>query len=113
MMPKRVTVRTLTLKTWWAKPIAKASGIVMAMVKRPQGLSARALTTTRPSTARRMVMIARIETMATRPTTGLTSSFSIWPTDFPPRRIEANMTMASWTPPPRVAPMRIQSMPGR
>ena len=42
-------------------------------------------------------------TIATTPTMGFTSSRSIWPTDFPPRRMEANITMASCTPPPSVA----------
>ena len=58
-------------------------------------------------------MIASRLIMATMPTTGLTSSLSIWPSDLPQRRIDANRMTASWTPPPRVAPMRIHSMPGR
>ena len=31
----------------------------------------------------------------------------------PPRRMEANITMASCTPPPSVAPTRIHNIPGR
>ena len=66
-----------------------ASGMVTAMVNSPHGLSASAFTTTRPSTASRMVMIASRLIIATRPMTGLISSLSIWPSDFPSRRIEA------------------------
>ena len=113
MTPKIVTARTLTFPTVCATPIVMASGIVMAMVNRPHGLSASALTTTRARTASRIVMIASRLIMAMMPTTGLTSSLSIWPSDLPQRRIEANRITASWTPPPSVAPMRIQSMPGR
>ena len=54
-----------------------AIGIVAAMVKRPHGLSARALTTTSASTARRIVMIAMILTSATPPANGPTSSRTI------------------------------------
>ena len=112
-MPKMVTLRTLTPIFVCATPMMSASGMVIAMVKRLQGLSAIALTTTRPKTASKMVMIARMETIATTPTMGFTSSRSIWPTDLPPRRMEANITIASCTPPPSVAPIKIHSMPGR
>ena len=90
-----------------------ASGMVAAIVNKPHGLSASAFTTTRPSTARMMVMIASRLTIAIRPITGLSSSLSIWPSDLPLRRIEENSTTASCTPPPRVAPTRIHSIPGK
>jgi hypothetical protein len=96
-----------------ARPITIASGMVAVIVKRPHGLSARAFTTTSPSTARMMVMIASRLIIAIKPITGFSSSLSICPSDLPLRRIEAKSTTASCTPPPRVAPTRIHSVPGR
>ncbi len=90
-----------------------AMGIVAAMVNTPHGLSASALTTTSPSTARRMVMMARMLTSATSPANGPTSSRTIWPRDLPRRRTEQNMITLSCTAPPSVAPISIHSIPGR
>ena len=59
------------------KPITIAKGIVAAIVKSPHGLSAKALTTTKPNTASKIVMIANSEIIATKPTNGCTSSLSI------------------------------------
>ena len=86
---------TLTLPLLIITPMMKASGMVAAMVKSPHGLSASALTTTNPSTASRIVIIANRLIIATKPMNGLSSSFSIWPRDFPSLRIEANSTTAS------------------
>ena len=58
-------------------------------------------------------MIARIATIAARPATGLTSSFAIWPSDLPSRRIEAIRIVKSCTAPPRTTPTISQSVPGR
>ena len=113
MTPKTEAAVTLTFPLLIITPITKASGMVAAMVKRPHGLSARAFTTTRPSTASRIVMIANKLIIAMRPITGLSSSLSIWPSDLPLRRIEAKRMTASCTPPPRVAPTSSQSVPGR
>ena len=49
------------------RPMSIAIGMVMAMVKAPQGDALSALTTTSARTASRMIMMARTETMATRP----------------------------------------------
>src|SRR4029453_410602 len=48
----------------------RAMGMVMASEKVPQGESARALTTTRASTASRMIMIANTATRAAAPPNG-------------------------------------------
>ena len=93
--------------------MSTAIGIVAAMVNRPHGLSASALTTTSASTASRMIMIAMMLTRASRPANGPTSSRTIWPSDLPRRRIEQNRMIESCTAPPSVAPMRIHSVPGR
>ena len=95
------------------RPIASASGMVSTMVKRPQGLSAKALTTTKASTAISMVTIPRSPTTASVPATGPTSSRNICPTDFPRRRKLSQRMMLSWTAPPRTAPTRIHKSPGR
>ena len=58
-------------------------------------------------------MIASTLTRASKPTPRPISSFTIWPSVFPPRRIEANRTIMSCTPPPRVAPIKIQRVPGK
>ncbi len=71
-------------------PMSSAIGIVAAIVNRPHGLSRSALTTTSASTASRMIMIAKIATIAAMPATGLISSFAIWPSDLPSRRIDAH-----------------------
>ena len=113
MTPNNDTAFTPNRPLRRAKPMTIASGIVLAMVNKPHGLCERALTTTNPSTARMMVMMASRLTMAMKPTTGLISSRSIWPSDLPSRRNDAKRTTASCTPPPRVAPTRIQSRPGR
>ena len=94
-------------------PIATAIGIVAAIVNSPHGLSASAFTTTSPSTASRIVMIATMLTCAAMPATGPTSSRTMRPRDFPPRRTEQNRITLSCTAPPSVAPTSIQIMPGR
>ena len=96
-----------------ATPIARAIGIVAAIVNTPQGDSASAFTTTRARTARRMTLIAVTLTRATRPAKGPTSSRTIWPSDLPPLRMEQKRMMLSWTAPPKTAPTRIQRSPGR
>ena len=52
------------------QPMRNAMGIVVAIVNRPHGLPRSALTTTSASTASRMIMIARIATIAASPATG-------------------------------------------
>ena len=94
-------------------PMTSAMGIVHDSVKRPHGLSRSALTTTSASTASRMIMIAKIATIAASPATGFTSSFAIWPSDLPSRRIDAHRIRKSCTAPPRTTPAISQIVPGR
>ncbi len=88
-------------------------GMVVARVKVPQGDPLSAFTTTRATTASRMIMIARTEVMAISPARRLTSSRAICPSDFPSRRIEQKRITKSWTQPPSTAPTISQSVPGR
>ena len=88
-------------------------GIVAVIVNTPHGDSARAFTTTRASTASRMIEIAVTLTRATSPAKGPTSSRTIRPRDRPPRRTEQKRMTLSWTAPPRTAPTRIHRKPGR
>ena len=90
-----------------------AMGMVIAIVKTPHGLSASARTTTSASTASRMIMMTSTLINAMKPTPAPISSFTICPSDFPSRRIELKSVTASCTPPPSVAPTKIQSVPGR
>ena len=94
-------------------PITMAIGMVAAMVNKPHGLSASALTTTSASTASRMIMMATMLTSATAPANGPISSRTIWPSDLPRRRVEQNRITESCTAPPSVAPISIHNMPGR
>ena len=88
-------------------------GTVAPTVNTPHGLPASAFTTTNDSTASIMVMIPRIAIRATNPAVVFSSSFTICPSDLPSRRIEQNRITKSCTAPPRVAPIRIHSVPGR
>src|ERR1035438_6186372 len=65
-----------------------AIGMVAAIVNVPHGLPFSALTTTRPTTARRMIMINSTVTRAMKPPTLPISSRAIRPNDFPSRRME-------------------------
>ena len=62
-----------------AAPMINATGIVIAIVNTPQGLWASAWTTTRASTASRIVMMASTLTSASAPTPAPISSLTIWP----------------------------------
>jgi hypothetical protein len=90
-----------------------AMGMVAPTVNTPHGLSASAFTTTSESTASRMTMMARMATMAMPPATPFNSSFTIWPSDFPFRRMDANNTTKSCTAPPSTTPIKIHNVPGR
>ena len=90
-----------------------AIGMVMARVKAPHGESLSAFTTTRATTASRMTMIPRTETMARSPARRPTSSRAIWPSERPSRRSEKNRITKSCTQPPRTAPATSHSVPGR
>ncbi len=94
-------------------PMSIATGIVVAIVKTPHGLFARAWTTTKASTAMIIIMIRSTLMRASAPTPRPISSFTICPSVLPRRLTELKSTIMSCTAPPRVAPIRIQSVPGR
>jgi hypothetical protein len=98
--------------TFIQNPMPSAIGMVQRMEKTPQGLSLRALTTTSASTASRMIMIARIATIASPPVSGPISSLAICPRDFPSRRMEPNRITKSCTAPPSTTPNTSQRVPG-
>jgi hypothetical protein len=91
----------------------RAIGMVMASEKVPQGESARALTTTRATTASRMIMIANTASRAAAPPRGPISSRAIWPRLLPSRRIEKNRITMSCTAPAKITPKMIHIVPGR
>ena len=91
----------------------RAMGIVMATEKVPQGEPARALTTTRASTANKMIMMLTTATSAATPPTTPISSRAIWPRLLPLRRIEKKSVTMSCTAPAKTAPTMIQIVPGR
>ena len=93
--------------------MSRAIGIVSPMVTVPHGLDLSALTTTRPSTAMSTTMIPSTATSAVKPATGPISSFAIWPSDLPSRRVDAQRMIMSCTAPPSTTPITIQSTPGR
>ncbi len=72
-------------------------GMVMAMVKVPQGLPLRALTTMRPTTASRMTMMRKTVMSETKPPTLPISSRAIWPSVLPLRRMEQQRIVKSCT----------------
>ncbi|SLF30583.1 Uncharacterised protein [Mycobacteroides abscessus subsp. massiliense] len=69
-----------------------AIGMVIAMENTPHELSPSALTTTRPNTAMRMIMMTKIATIAAIPPTVPISSRAIWPRLRPPRRVDITST---------------------
>ena len=60
-----------------AIPMTSAIGIEARIVKRPHGLSAKALTTTSPSTARMITMMDTMPMRVMTPANGSTSSETI------------------------------------
>ena len=90
-----------------------AIGIVRPIVTMPHGLDLSAFTTTSASTASSTIMMPSTATSAVMPATGPISSFAIWPSDLPSRRIDAQRITKSCTAPPSATPTMIQMMPGR
>ncbi len=88
-------------------------GMVAATVEVAHGLCFMALTTTRPSTAIRMIMMVITPSSAAMPPMGPSSSRAIWPSERPLRRVEKNRITKSCTQPPSTAPIRIHNVPGR
>ena len=92
--------------------ISIASGIVIAMVKTPHGLSASALTNATPTPASAMTTMKRMAMAAVKPATGPISIRAISASDLPPRRVDAQSAIMSWTAPARQTPATSQSRPG-
>ena len=95
------------------RPIKMAMGIVAPTVEVAHGLCRMALTTTKPSTAIKIIIMANTPIMATAPPKGPSSSRAIWPSERPSRLIEQNRITKSCTQPPRTAPINIHKVPGR
>ena len=90
-----------------------AIGIVSPIVTVPHGLDFNAFTTTSANTAISTIMMPSTATSAVYPATGPISSFAIWPSVLPLRRMEAQRMTKSCTAPPTTTPITIQRMPGR
>ena len=89
-----------------------AIGIVIPIVNAPQALSARALTTTKPSPASAATTMKRIAAAVAKPDAGPSSSRAISARDFHPERTEAAKITKSWTAPPKTAPGTSHKSPG-
>ncbi len=74
-------------------PMNTAIGMVIAMEKTPQGLSASALMMTTPRTAMRMTMMRMMPMEAMIPPVRPSSSRVICPSERPLRRMEKNRTI--------------------
>ena len=94
-------------------PMARAMGIVAAMVNNPHELSVSALTTTRPSPAIATIRIMTIATDAVVPLSLLISAFAISASDLPSCLTEATRITISCTAPAITAPTTIQTNPGK
>ena len=99
-------------QTYIQKPMKMPRGIVMAMVKVPQMLSARALTTLMPRPAMATIRMNRMAMEATMPAEGEISIVTISASDFPPRLVEAHRIIESWTAPASTTPATSQIRPG-
>src|SRR5215469_192436 len=87
--------------------------MVMARVNVAQGELFNALTTTRATAPRRIIMIASTASCAKKPPRLLTSSRAISPRVFPSRRIEQKRMTKSWTQPAKAAPATSHKVPGK
>ena len=90
-----------------------AIGIVAATVEVAHGLCFMAFTTTSPRTAMRIIIIAKVPINAAAPPIGPISSRAICPKLRPLRRVDINKVTMSCTQPPKTAPNKIQSVPGK
>jgi hypothetical protein len=94
-------------------PISTAIGIVPNTVAVAHGLCFMALTTTRPSTAIRMIMIVSVPMIAGQAADRAELVARHLARLRPSRRVDMNRMVMSWTQPPSTAPTRIHNVPGR
>ena len=87
--------------------------MVASTVEVAQGLCFITFTITSPSTALRITMIRSVPISAAKPPTGPNSSRAICPRLRPSRRVDSSRIVMSCTQPPKTAPTRIHSVPGR
>ena len=101
-------------KTYIQTPIRMAMGMVLAMVKVPHELSARAFTTTNPSPAMAMMMMTKVAMVAvtTLPVLRICER-TISTSDLPSLRTEAVRMTMSCTAPAITAPTSIHRKPGK
>ena len=98
--------------TYIQKPMNTPSGMVMAMVNTPHGLSASAFTKVMPRPAIAMTNMKRIAIDAMNPMNGLISCLTMSGSERPPRRTEAHRMIESCTAPARHTPATSQMNPG-
>ena len=89
-----------------------AMGMVAPTVKAPHALSARVRTKMIPRPARAMTRMNSTATMAVVPATDPISDRAISASDRPPRRVDAQRAIMSWTAPARQQPARSHMNPG-
>ena len=87
--------------------------MVAATVDVAQGLCFMALTTTKPSTAIKIIIIKKVPISAAAPPIGPISSRAICPKLRALRRVEKNRVTISCTAPPNTAPIKIHKVPGK
>ena len=90
-----------------------AAGMVANTVELAHGLCFMTFTITRLSTAHRITMMSSVPMRAAKPPKGPNSSRAICPMLRPSRRVDISSTVMSCTQPPKTAPTRIHSVPGR
>ena len=90
-----------------------ATGIVADTVNVAHGLCFMALTTTKPSTAIRMIIMLNVPINAAVPPKAPNSSRAICPKLLASRRVDKNKVTMSCTQPPNTAPNNIHNVPGR
>ena len=94
------------------QPTPSASGIDIPIVNVPHALCSSALTTARPRPASAMTTMKRMAIAAVVPATGPISVRAMSASEAPPRRVDAQRMIMSWTAPARHTPPTSQMSPG-